>query len=143
MPYYPSRLSILVRAQDVIAVAIVGLACAVSDGCAADRDAAREPGAGDASAAVVETPSRPVASRLIGQPAPPEPGHAVELLDPGREPRRLLRYTASRGARQRVHLRGSGGSDVDIGGRRAYSANDVVTDAWFEIEVVEIGRAHV
>jgi len=132
-------LSILVRAQDVIAVAIVGLACAVSDGCAADRDAAGEPVAGDANAAAAAArePPRPVASRLIGQPAPPEPGHAVELLDPGREPRRLLRYKAARGAHQRVHLRGSGGSDVDIGGRRVFSTHDVVAEAWFDIEVAD------
>ena len=110
-----------------------GIACAAGHGCAPDRDPGQKTGI---AAATVEASPRVVASRLIGEGAPSRPLHAVQTLDVGREPRRLLRYSARRGARQRVHLRGGGGSDVEIAGRRVYTQQEVVNEAWFEIEVM-------
>jgi len=140
MPYYPPRLSILRRASNVMAVAAVGLTawfCPLS-GCA------EPPREGGAATDVAPAPARragtaPVprfASRLIGEPAPHQEEVTVALLDAGREPRSLLRYAAEGGARQGVHIKGSGTSDVQIGGRRVYSQTETATDAWFDVHVV-------
>jgi hypothetical protein len=141
MPYYPPRLSILRCASNVMAVAAVGLAISLA-GCA------EPPREGDGTAEGAEVPraepasrapAAPVprfASRLIGEPAPHEPELGVALIDAGREPRRLLRYGAERGARQRVHIQGKGTSDLQVGGRLIYSQADVATDASFEVHVV-------
>lgn len=144
MPYYPPRLSILRCASNVMAVAAVGLATcfAALSGCA---EPPREGGGTDEVAEVARAepasraPAVPVprfASRLIGEPAPHQPELAVALLDAGREPRRLLRYAAERGARQRVHIQGNGSSDLQVGGRRVYSQPEAATDAWFDVHVV-------
>ena len=144
MPYYPSRLSILRRAPNVMVVAIAA-ACAVVS-CASEpasegsteTDVGRrvEPAAAQRPAPAPGAPvARPV-SRLIGEPAPAEAEQIVTLVDAGREPRQLLRYTAERGVRQRIHMKGSGTSEVQIGGRRVYTQDEVATEAWFEVTVV-------
>lgn len=141
MPYYPPRLSILRCASNVMAVAAVGLAtsCAVLAGCAQPPsdggpapEVARAQPAGRAPAA----PAPRFASRLIGEPAPHQPELEVALIDAGREPRSLLRYTAERGARQRVHIKGAGTSDLHVGGRLVYSQTEAATEAWFDVHVV-------
>ncbi len=144
MPYYPPRLSILRCASSVMAVAAVGLATSLAalSGCA-EQPRAGGGTAGGAEAARAEPASRapaaPVprfASRLIGEPAPHEPELGVALIDAGREPRGLLRYTAERGARQRVHLQGNGTSDLQVGGRLVYSQTEASTEAWFDVHAV-------
>lgn len=138
MPYYPSRLSILRCASNVMAVAAVGLAglsCALS-GCA---EPPREGAAATDIAPARRAGTAPVprfASRLIGEPAPHQEDVAVSLLDAGREPRSLLRYAAEGGARQRMHIKSGGSSDVQIGGRLVYSQSEGANDASFEVHVV-------
>ena len=147
MPYYPPRLSILRCASNVMAVAAVGLASsfAALSGCAEPPREGGGTAEGDEGAEVARAepasraPAAPVprfASRLIGEPAPHEPELGVALIDAGREPRSLLRYTAERGARQRVHIQGNGTSDLHVGGRLVYSQTEAATDAWFDVHVV-------
>jgi len=80
----------------------------------------------------------PMASRLIGEPANDRPARPVEveLIDPGREPRRLLRYEAVGGTRQRIDRRMNTVSHLLIGGRPWFSQDGPNLDASLEIEVV-------
>ena len=142
MPYYPPRLSILRCASNVMAVAAVGLATSLAalSGCAEPpREGGATAGGAEGAGPASGAPAAPVlrfASRLIGEPAPHEPELAVALIDAGREPRSLLRYTAERGARQRVHIQGNGTSDLHVGGRLVYSQTEAATDAWFDVHAV-------
>lgn len=123
MPYYGGRLFNLARTLGVMAIAT-----AACQGRAGERGAEPPP----ASPPVAP----PMATPLIGEPAPVRPVLSVKLIDPGREPRRPLRYTSAPGTRQRVHLEATGNTDVEIGGLRSYSQQDADTDAWYTIEVV-------
>jgi len=126
MPYYPPGLPIRHRALE-------GIVCAIA--LAASGCAPEAPGAGEPDGGAPRAAEPPFASPLIGEPAPPEPDLVLELVDPGREPRRPLRYGAGPGTRQRLRMKMRGGNEIFIGGRRALSQQDAVTDVWFSTEV--------
>jgi hypothetical protein len=90
----------------------------------------------DAGARDTAARAAPRASKLIGQPAPAEPDRVVELIDPGREPRRPLRYTARPGTRQRVHLEASLRGETQLSGRRAVGTSPQASEAWFIVSIV-------
>jgi hypothetical protein len=126
MSYYRAIRS---RAPQPIAIA-AAVALVAGPGCASPSPSE------DAGARDVAAPAAPRASKLIGQPAPTESNRTVELIDPGREPRRRLRYSAGAGTRQRVHLRASLASETRLAGRRAAGTPPQLTEAWFDVSVV-------
>jgi hypothetical protein len=131
MPYYHRRLAILPRAL----AAASGVWLGSCHGGAPDPSA--EAAANGTTEPVASTTAL-APSRLIGEPAPVLPDLVVELLDPGREPRQLLRYAAAPGTRQRARYQVRGGNDLAIGGRHAYSQQGVTSESWLELKVVAV-----
>lgn len=78
----------------------------------------------------------PEASRLIGDPAPVRPALSVEVIDRGREPRRLLRYGAAVAQRQRLHFETRWTTEAEFSGKRESTDRGPDTEAWLEIEVL-------
>ena len=94
---------------------------------AAPREAARTaPG---------EVPGEVFEAGLIGDPAPPEERFSARLVEPGREPRRLLRYQVSAGDRQRGAFESESTMDVFTAARRLYTQRVPSTRTAFELTV--------
>lgn len=136
MPYY-HRLPIRGRSLGFIAVV-----AAVAAGCGAScrggqHDGGGEPLAEAERSAVAMAPAS-AAARLIGEVPPAEPPGTVQLVEAGREPRRLLRYTSVPGARRRMHFGLLGSTDVDLGGSRSFMEQKTNTEIWYSFEVVGV-----
>lgn len=80
---------------------------------------------------------------LIGEPVPPAERIRIELLEPGREPRRALRYRPAAGAEQRGQLHSEQVTEFVAAGRRLYSQKAPSTDSQFDIRVEAISGGRI
>ena len=115
-------------------LATVGLLAAMAacgESGAGPSDAAPREEARTATAAVFE-------AGLIGDPAPAEERFSARLLEPGGEPRRLLRYQVSAGDRQRGAFESESTMDVFTASRRLYTQRVPPTRTAFELTVESV-----